>query len=74
MVVSGCDSGIGRATALHLASKGFHVVVTVLDAKAGESLQQEAEGQVSFFQVDITNEQQVYQVSTVVSNSTEVVL
>ena len=31
IVVSGCDTGIGRETAKFLAKLGFHVVVTVLN-------------------------------------------
>ena len=31
IVISGCDTGIGRETAKYLAKLGFHVVVTVLN-------------------------------------------
>ena len=43
-VVTGCSSGIGYATALQLARRGYHTFATMRKAK-GESLQQEGESE-----------------------------
>ena len=43
-LVTGCASGIGRATALRLAAEGAHVVVTDLDAAGARKVAEEAVG------------------------------
>ena len=40
--VTGASRGIGRATALELADRGFRVVASMRDPRAGESLVREA--------------------------------
>jgi len=44
-VVTGASRGLGRATALELARRGLHVVATMRDLAAGESLLHEARAQ-----------------------------
>ncbi len=42
VVVTGTSTGIGEATALHLAENGFHVFAGVRKQKDGERLQAQA--------------------------------
>ena len=56
-LVTGGGSGIGRATAIKLASEGAAVVIGNRNEKAGEEtvkLIQEAGGKASFFRTDVT--------------------
>ena len=56
--VTGAGRGLGRAIALELASRGFHVLATMRDTSAGESLVKQAEGlsgQVDVARLDITD-------------------
>jgi len=52
-VVTGAASGIGRATALRLASEGAWVVAADIDAAGGEALSRQPEGRISFKQTDV---------------------
>ncbi|XP_061613213.1 11-beta-hydroxysteroid dehydrogenase type 2 [Phyllopteryx taeniolatus] len=61
VVITGCDSGFGKATARHLDSAGFRVFATVLDASgegAGE-LRRTCSERLTLLQLDITQPQQV---------------
>lgn len=67
-MVTGCSSGIGRATALLLARRGFRVVGTVRGASDGAALEADAAavgvgGSVRAATVDVTDEAQVGQFS-----------
>mgnify|MGYP001796719625 CR=1 FL=1 len=56
-LVTGGGSGIGRATAIKLASEGAAVVIGNRNEKAGQEtvkLIQEAGGKVSFYRTDVT--------------------
>jgi NAD(P)-dependent dehydrogenase (short-subunit alcohol dehydrogenase family) len=52
-VVTGAASGIGRSTALRLASEGAWVVAADIDAAGGEALSRQQEGRISFKQTDV---------------------
>ena len=52
-VVTGAASGIGKATALRLASEGAWVVAADIDAVGGEALSRESEGRIVFKQTDV---------------------
>ncbi|KAM9825282.1 11-beta-hydroxysteroid dehydrogenase type 2-like isoform 2-T2 [Syngnathus typhle] len=61
VVITGCDSGFGKATARHLDGLGFRVFATVLEAE-GEGaceLQRACSPRLSLLQLDITQPQQV---------------
>jgi len=56
-LVTGCSSGIGRATALLLARSGYRVFATVRTPPAEESLRREAEGlPLEILQMDLADE------------------
>jgi NAD(P)-dependent dehydrogenase (short-subunit alcohol dehydrogenase family) len=61
-IVTGGGSGIGKATALELASQGAAVVIANRNAQAGEQAVKEitdAGGKATFIQTDVSNEAQV---------------
>ncbi|XP_077419502.1 11-beta-hydroxysteroid dehydrogenase type 2 [Vanacampus margaritifer] len=61
VVITGCDSGFGKATARHLDRLGFRVFATVLDG-AGEGaseLRRTCSPRLTLLQLDITQPQQV---------------
>jgi NAD(P)-dependent dehydrogenase (short-subunit alcohol dehydrogenase family) len=58
-LVTGAASGIGRATAQRLASEGAAVLITDIEAEAGEAAVQEINaggGTAAFFRHDVTSE------------------
>jgi NAD(P)-dependent dehydrogenase (short-subunit alcohol dehydrogenase family) len=60
--ITGCDTGIGRATAILLHQKGFRVFAGVLSAAAGETLVQEINkdlDRIIPLKVDVTKEEDV---------------
>ncbi|GAA6032986.1 hypothetical protein JCM8097_000085 [Rhodosporidiobolus ruineniae] len=60
IVVTGCGSGIGRAVALHLASKGARLALTDKDGPAGRALCEEVKQRydvdMAFAALDIVDE------------------
>jgi NAD(P)-dependent dehydrogenase (short-subunit alcohol dehydrogenase family) len=61
-LVTGGSSGIGRATALAMASQGARVVVSDVDARGGEETVariRERKGQALFIRADVSNPEQV---------------
>jgi len=62
VIITGCDSGIGRTTACKLIEMGFHVVSGVTTEEGGNLLREETSGfrgDFSYFVGDITKEQSV---------------
>lgn len=54
-VVTGAASGIGKATALLLASEGAHVFAADIDAEGGAALAASSNGAITFQQCDVTS-------------------
>ncbi|MGH3137527.1 MAG: SDR family oxidoreductase [Gaiellaceae bacterium] len=54
--MTGTSTGIGAATALHLAEKGFHVFAGVRRQEDGEALQSQASHELTPLIVDVTDE------------------
>ncbi len=59
VVVTGASTGIGRATALHLAEWGFQVFAGVRRKKDAESLAAEASGELTPITLDVTKERSI---------------
>jgi len=59
ILITGASSGIGRATALYFAEKGWNVAATLRDPlKADPALQHP---QISLFALDVTNADSIAQ-------------
>ena len=56
VVVTGTSTGIGAATALHLADKGFHVFAGVRREADGDALRAHAREQMTPLIIDVTDE------------------
>lgn len=63
VLITGCDSGFGKATAMHLDSLGFEVFATVMDlnGEGSQELLKTCSSRLTVLQVDITQPQQVQQ-------------
>lgn len=59
VLVTGATRGIGRATAIRLATKGWYVFAGVRQAQDGEELSSAQPGRISPVVVDITDAEQV---------------
>jgi NAD(P)-dependent dehydrogenase (short-subunit alcohol dehydrogenase family) len=56
VVVTGTSTGIGAATALHLAAKGFHVFAGVRGEADGDALQAQAPEQLTPLIIEVADE------------------
>jgi len=59
IVVTGGASGLGAATATHLAEQGAKVILVDMNQEQGNALQQQLGEQAEFVQLDVTDEQAV---------------
>jgi NAD(P)-dependent dehydrogenase (short-subunit alcohol dehydrogenase family) len=62
VIITGCDSGIGKVTSCKLVEMGFHVIAGVTTEEGGNQLREECtgyRGELSYFIGDITKEQSV---------------
>jgi len=62
VIITGCDTGIGRVTACKLIEMGFHVICGVTTEEGGNTLREETSGHrgdLNYFVGDITKEQSV---------------
>ena len=62
VLITGCDSGFGRETAIRLDKRGVGVLATCLTKQGEENLKSVTSKQLQTFQLDVTNAQQVKEV------------
>ena len=71
VLMTGCTSGIGRATALHLAAQGHRVFATGRNLKALEELAREAKGTLHPIELDVTSSASVETARAMVEQRTQ---
>ncbi|XP_068722410.1 uncharacterized protein [Montipora capricornis] len=59
VLITGCDTGFGRATAIKLDKMGACVLATCLTKEGEHSLKSEASDELKTFQLDVTNSKQI---------------
>ena len=59
VLVTGCDSGFGRETAMKLDKMGVHVLATCLTKEGEQSLKAATSDRLKTFQLDVTNSEQI---------------
>lgn len=69
VVVTGTSTGIGAATALHLARKGFQVFAGVRREKDGEALRAQAPKTLTPLIIDVTDEPTISAAATTVADA-----
>jgi NAD(P)-dependent dehydrogenase (short-subunit alcohol dehydrogenase family) len=70
LLITGCSSGFGRLTALHMARKGWRVFATVRKESDRQSLLAESAGKVDVLLCDIVDEAQVAALGRAVAAAT----
>jgi NAD(P)-dependent dehydrogenase (short-subunit alcohol dehydrogenase family) len=56
VLITGASTGIGRATAIHLASLGFHVFAGVRRDADGQSLESDGGGNIKAVRIDVADD------------------
>ena len=59
VLITGCDSGFGRETAIKLDEMGVRVMATCLTKEGEQSLKSVTSDKLKTFQLDVTNSQQI---------------
>jgi len=59
VLITGCDTGFGRETAIKLDKMGACVLATCLTKEGEQSLKSEASDRLKTFQMDVTNSKQI---------------
>lgn len=62
VLITGCDSGFGRETAIRLDKMGVNVLATCLTKEGEESLKSVTSEKLKTFLMDVTNSQQIGEV------------
>ena len=62
VLITGCDSGFGRETAIKLDKMGVHVLATCLTKEGEQSLKSVTSDKLITFQMDVTTSQQIEEV------------
>lgn len=74
VLITGAARGIGRASALHFASKGWTVYAGVRNPAAGESLTSNAGGSIVPVILDVTNDEQIAALSDVLPDQLDALI
>jgi short-subunit dehydrogenase len=69
VVITGCSSGIGRASALHLESLGFDVFAGVRREADAERLRGESRGRITPLIIDVTDAESIQNAAATVRDS-----
>ena len=69
VVVTGTSTGIGAATALHLAKQGFRVFAGVRRAEDGEALRAQTSGALTPLIIDVTDEETISAAAATVADA-----
>ena len=59
VLITGCDSGFGRETAIRLDEMGVRVLATCLTKEGEQSLKSVTSDRLKTFQMDVTNSKQI---------------
>ena len=59
VLITGCDTGFGRATAIELDSMGAYVLATCLTNEGEQSLKSVTSDKLKTFQMDVTNSKHI---------------
>ena len=59
VLITGCDSGFGRETAIRMDKMGIGVLATCLTNEGEQSLKSAASDRLKTFQLDVTNSDQI---------------
>ena len=62
VLITGCDSGFGRLTAIRLDKMGVCVLATCLTKEGERSLKSVTSDKLKTFQMDVTNSQQIKEI------------
>ena len=62
VLITGCDSGFGRETAIRLDKMGVCVLTTCLTKEGEQSLKSVTSSKLKTFQMDVTNSRQIKEV------------
>ena len=71
VLITGCDSGFGRATAIELDKMGVCVLATCLTKEGEQSLKLATSDKLKAFQLDVTNSEQIKRVFNFVKELVE---
>jgi NAD(P)-dependent dehydrogenase (short-subunit alcohol dehydrogenase family) len=71
IVITGASSGLGRETALLLASKGFHVLATARDASRGAELAAAGGGKIEVLPLELTDPASVRECARQIASRTD---
>ena len=66
--ITGCDSGLGRGTAIRLDKMGVHVLAACLTKQGAQDLKLMTSGKLKTFQMDVTDSKQIMDVFEEVKN------
>src|SRR5207249_5255238 len=59
VLITGASTGIGRTTAIHLASLGFHVFAGVRRDMDGQSVESEGAGKIKAVRIDVADDSSI---------------